>query len=455
MLKFYYKYALILCVSVITIFIAILIMSSCGSYRNRMPVSVPESVAIIPTETTYIYQSDSFSIIVLVKPSLKYRLDKFVDGLARASYGPQQSKPHLHFSGAAYGFVNENGQVVIPLMYGWAEHFRDGLAIVGMPNEIGGGKYGFIDKTGQVIIPLIYDGVNHFWGDDVALVERRDSESGNNTFAYIDKTGQVVTSWVSYRDKLMIKPGAAEGITLPPKGTYDYQANYYCDDRAIVAKDNMSGFIDKNGTEVIPLIYDVVYDFREGLARVIFWTESKKYGFIDKEGNIIANIEYDGAFDFMNGFARVRKDGKWGFIDKTGMVVVPLIYDDVQYFQDGFAAVTNNDEGRGIINETGDVVVPLIYDYVGNFQDGFAVVKKENKLGYVDMNGNVAIPLEYQFASSFRDGLAIVGLNNKFGCIDKSGEIVIPLEYEQIYFNEELFTVRKENRSGIYKVIRN
>jgi len=54
--------------------------------------------------------------------------------------------------GDKWGFINEDGQVVIAPIYDDASNFFDGLAVVKI-----GSKWGYIDKTGQVVIPLKYD----------------------------------------------------------------------------------------------------------------------------------------------------------------------------------------------------------------------------------------------------------------------------------------------------------
>jgi hypothetical protein len=55
------------------------------------------------------------------------------------------------------GFLDKNGEVVIPAKYNFAESFHEGLASVKL-----NGKYGFIDKTGKEIIPPKYDDAGSF-----------------------------------------------------------------------------------------------------------------------------------------------------------------------------------------------------------------------------------------------------------------------------------------------------
>ena len=75
--------------------------------------------------------------------------------------GAQNLKPFE--SSGKYGFVDELGDIVIPVQYDYAGYFKDGLAYV-----LQNGKCGFIDKTGKAVIPIIYDDImnlkeGEFW----------------------------------------------------------------------------------------------------------------------------------------------------------------------------------------------------------------------------------------------------------------------------------------------------
>ena len=55
------------------------------------------------------------------------------------------------------GYIDKQGNEVIPCQYDFAWSFHEGLARV-----IRGNKWGFIDKTGKEVVPLIYDTVFDF-----------------------------------------------------------------------------------------------------------------------------------------------------------------------------------------------------------------------------------------------------------------------------------------------------
>jgi outer membrane protein OmpA-like peptidoglycan-associated protein len=81
---------------------------------------------------------------------------------------------------------------------------------------------------------------------------------------------------------------------------------------------NKWGFVNRNGLEIILCIYDDVWDFSEGLAKV---KKNDKWGYIDNRGEIIIPIIYDDAWIFSDGLAKVKKDGRWIYIDKKGICV--------------------------------------------------------------------------------------------------------------------------------------
>jgi hypothetical protein len=81
--------------------------------------------------------------------------------------------------------------------------------------------------------------------------------------------------------------------------------------------DALGGFIDKKGDLVVPLIYEKLYTFSEGLVAV---KKGGKWGFIDKNNKTVIPFIYDDVSEegFVNGKVKVKKAGKWINIDKTG-----------------------------------------------------------------------------------------------------------------------------------------
>lgn len=216
-----------------------------------------------------------------------------------------------------------------------------------------------------------------------------------------------------------------------------------------VRKNGRYGFLDADRREVIPLIYEAAWNFREGLARVR--KNGGKYGFIDKTGKEVVPIIYDSAEDFKKEFALVQKNFKYGYVDTTGRVVIPLIYDEPnidgtgQFSRDGYAILKKNDK-FGIADTSGNLVVPLEYDTFDTdilakeyFPNGLACAKKDGKWGYIDTKGKVRIPFQYLKGYRFEFyserapvcKKSLMTLNTpKWGYIDKDGKTRIPFRYD-------------------------
>jgi hypothetical protein len=109
-----------------------------------------------------------------------------------------------------------------------------------------------------------------------------------------------------------------------------------------VQENDKWGFINSKGEIIVPLKYDSVGEFSEGLTYVQFGehkfsfkndtissTGNAKYGYIDNTGKIVIEAKYKWVGDFSEGLAPVSNSdiGKWGFIDTTGKLVIEPKFD--------------------------------------------------------------------------------------------------------------------------------
>lgn len=99
--------------------------------------------------------------------------------LLAASVAGQELTPKQDASGK-YGFIDKQGNTVIPCKYDWAGSFSEGMA----PVELNG-KWGFIDKQGNMVLPFKYDIAESF-SESLARVGL------NGKYGFIDKQGNMV-----------------------------------------------------------------------------------------------------------------------------------------------------------------------------------------------------------------------------------------------------------------------
>ena len=247
------------------------------------------------------------------------------------------------------------------------------------------------------------------------------------------------------------------------------------------------GFIDRQGRELVPPVYDSVGGFHDGVllawdgkAYTVFdaagtaigtlpdtvwgpagvgeglavctngaetWDELR-YGYMDLSGQVVLPPVYDEAGVFSQGLAAVERDGRVGFIDRTGAVVIDFRYapwDHEPYrFQDGVAAVgVEQDDGTvlyGLIDQTGTPVTEARYQSLDlRFTRGWASFMRAE--GYAMVSGFLSPSGEERFIPcdptyqvfTYCQGYAAVGSTyGGMGYADESGRLVTPLIFSDL-----------------------
>lgn len=177
------------------------------------------------------------------------------------------------------------------------------------------GASGYVNKEGEVVIPL-----------------------GKYQFCHTDKFHKI--AFVSFYDTTGIYAiNRAEKILFEVFNC-DSGPDYVCEGLFRIKKDGKIGFANLNGDIVIPPRFEQVWPFKEDRARYCKGGHTEKYlrgeidlivgakwGFIDKNGKEVIPAQYDGLSNFYNGKAAAKKDNKWGIIDKFGNILTEFIYD--------------------------------------------------------------------------------------------------------------------------------
>ena len=156
----------------------------------------------------------------------------------------------------------------------------------------------------------------------------------------------------------------------------------------------MWGFIDKNGHEVLPPIYEKSSDFSHDIAFVRLDPQEDGF-YIDKNGKQ--------SFETNFGFGKPFSEG----------------YATVMQFQDNKYFKFINKFGESIrINDTHF----QNRDSLSNFSDGFAIVVNQESYYFIDKKGEFPFPpFGLSWASDFYNGLSLVCQDDLSYFIDKSG----------------------------------
>ena len=273
-------------------------------------------------------------------------------------------------------------------------------------------KWGYMDSHGNVIIQPKYDYADFFY-ENTAKVGIKKREENWPKYGRIDSTEKVVIP-ISYDSVSDFSDGMFL-VSIESSAVTDAPVWFY---------------MNENGNTLLRLNYWRASVFQEGLARVSPGIAPTS-GFIDIRGNFVIGLEIAYYGDFCEGLAYECKDyptGKYCFINREGVVEIDAVYDHALSFSEGYAAV-QMDGKWGYINKEGETMIPFQFDGAGSFSEGIAVVKIENNLGYISKEGEMITPFSFENARGFKEGVAAVRENGLWGFIDHSGEFVLSPQY--------------------------
>ncbi|UEG48965.1 WG repeat-containing protein [Ferruginibacter lapsinanis] len=259
------------------------------------------------------------------------------------------------------GLIDKNFKELLPFDYSLISPTQNNLLIVGQNNLVGL----MDDRTLKWIVQPKYKNISFFqqgygvFTDEQGLLGAINTKGvvttkpQFNTIYRIDKTNSALAMYM-YKgsDQSGLVDLATGKIITPAKYLmlpYDY-------DNGIIVfrKDNKKGMIDSTGKELFYAAYD---DFSSGFSYNRAWVmKQNKFGFIDNTGKLVIPIQYDIVGGFVEGLAKVRVNGKYGYIDPNGKLVIPQIYLDAQNFESGMAWVKDETNRTYYIDKEGKEV---------------------------------------------------------------------------------------------------
>ena len=353
-----------------------------------------------------------------------------------------------------------------------ANNFSEGFAAVCIDD-----KWGYIDVRGNLLHPITLDGARNFSNGFASI-------SGGEK-SYINTQGEYVSD-INASTKTYSWRGVPNGT---PGYIYKKEEN------------GKMGWIDHEGKEVIPCIYDgddrfaKFISLAEDTRQYIVVKLDGKCGVVNLNGQMILEVEHehlsycnegfwyswiDGKealytsegkrltphmyeyIGFKGEWAEVKLDGKVGLINREGKEIAPLIYDYVNISKKGHYATLRKNGKYGMIRFDGKEVCPLKYNWLEpiNEEEGLTSASIGDAYGYIDIDGKEVVPFKYKFTREFKLGFAGVrGYGqNQWGVINLQGEEIMPLQYARVgnYVNEELRLIAvydEKDRAGIFDLL--
>lgn len=201
-------------------------------------------------------------------------------------------------------------------------------------------------------------------------------------------------------------------------------------------------------------------------------------GLQDQSGKWIVQPIYEHIYKFENGFARVVRSGKLGLMNKSGKEIVPAIYQSLAFVCDRNAFTfgtsqqyiqVSNQKLVGIVDTTGKIIVPLKYQGITCLVDSsFIVLDATGTWSFLHLDGSMystGLKTEpglfghhlFKFVKSEyvpdpkRPGKTV--FQSGTGIMNDKAEIVIPPLYERIDASTTAnrgYEVYKNGKYGYY-----
>ncbi|MBX3265737.1 MAG: WG repeat-containing protein [Acidobacteria bacterium] len=256
-------------------------------------------------------------------------------------------------------------------------------------------------------------------------------------YQYVDRNGTVVLDAKRFREARSFSNGLA----------------------AVLADNQLWGFIDKTGKVAIAPTYEDVGDFSEGLAAVRLpedtsgWTQTG-WIFIDTAGREQFHVDFDIVYDFSENVALAQGEEAVYLIEKNGNVRKLFSLRDLSLgpesrprFREGLLVVRDVKTGKyGFINAYGEMVIAPNYVDAASFKENVARVTinegGSHLLGFVRKDASLVISprfdIDFDFLRNSRDfseglaGVALIDDSNlagpQFIFINKAGETIFSTE---------------------------
>lgn len=307
----------------------------------------------------------------------------------------------------SYGFVNQQGKLVIPPVYLDGGAFGSGLAPVAMETTGSVGdqwlfqqlelevsqennelvtRYGFVSQGGQMVIAPVFTHAYSFSEDLAAVL------LPTGFWGFVDTRGNLAI----YQDYLWVG---------------DFSGGY-----AVVQTGAGFGVIDCYGREVVPPSFtDII-----GTGSLYFVSRGAGYALLDVAGRMYTNFIYEDPSPFVDGLALVEWEGKRVYLNEIGSVVISGDYTQGFSFQESLAWV-RKEGAYQFIDTSGTPYLTNLssYSQVMSFSEGYARVKSGIYYGFVNKEGEAVLPTIYRDGIPVSEGVGLVYDGTRWGLFSR------------------------------------
>ena len=338
----------------------------------------------------------------------------------------------IYSDGNKVGFINENQEIIIPVIYDEAMNFsysyneinrQSRKALFGISAVKKDFYWNFIDHTGKSVIQNNYDSIVRSFYFETDSLYKPEYLSGtaivkkDGKCFYIDTEGNRINQltfdrvieaeqhiWVKVNNKfaLLNKDLAicSEFYDEVNNSSISFKDNHSLQGftpSARVFKNNFYFLVNRNGQKISSFYDALETPFSRDL---LLARKDEKYGYVASNGKVIIDFNYQDALSICTksklGF--VKLNNKWGALNKQGDLIIKFEYDSIKISQ-----------------------ASTLYPRYPSFLYGLLAAKKDNKWGFIDYSGYIVIPFLYDKVRGGESNTVEVFINGKWTVLNKQG----------------------------------
>ncbi|GAB3959644.1 hypothetical protein GCM10028805_56140 [Spirosoma harenae] len=251
-----------------------------------------------------------------------------------------------------WGFARPNGDMVLPPMFDAYMLFFYGLIAVQFD-----GLWGFLDEQGREIVPPHYEEIN--FDSDHSLIHvvregchgfinRRAEEIIACRYAYCSEFSEQGFAFYVLEDKAGLL--CADGRELTPAiySRVDHSPSEQTRGLFPVERDDLNGFVNQSGEEVIPCLYDY-YNCFDNTEHLLVQRD-ELWAIIDHQHRFYTDFVFtDWMYTHVDRALILQKEGKWGLLSDTGDEIIPIRYEAIHELKASvFAGLDDDGRVQGI-----------------------------------------------------------------------------------------------------------
>lgn len=316
-------------------------------------------------------------------------------------------------SDSKWGYINQDGEVVIECKYDSASEFdKDGYAVVGMETDSDASEYytifGLINSKGEEIIPPDYSYINNSIGTVCDNYGYRTISRLPYPFYYEEEYQGVI----DHNGNIMISPEYSSISNIGDSGYY-----IACD-----AETGMYGIIDEDYEWVCEPEYSWINSMWE-VSGVSTENEAK----VNDRYILLVSCT------FQEGGSVV------GIINTQGETIVPLDFSDIKAEIGSDRIIVKDGSGYyGAIDLNGEIQIPCQYDEIGTFFYGdetYAI--RDDEVFLIDVYGNEKFLADAESGWQIEKNLYEIGNDEEWKIINSDGNFLLPEGYYFSATNEK------------------